>query len=328
MEKLASQMLEQAKNFIEANPQIVKNTLLAGGLGAAAGAMMSSPAEDEDEPASVRLKRRLKNALIGGAVLGGTGALLSNAAYNFGTAKLQRQPTPEEKFIAAQDKMSDIVAHPFTLVGGAAGGAGFGAVRDYKKHQDRANHVIDAMNEQGKAAIGEHNKVVSGLRGSISKMEENLSKLQANLAGATDQAEISKLQRQIADVEASIATKNTDLADELEKIKKISVPTKGEGTRALRRLLYKNNSNEVTEMLAKALGVDKMSVDASRPAVADALREMNISAVKSKVQVPGSKLSRIGRNILSRGRGNWRTALGALAVPAALGTIGWATDPE
>jgi hypothetical protein len=290
--------------------------------------MLPSPAEDEDEPASARLKRRLKNALIGGAVAGGAGALLSNAAYNFGTAKLQRQQTPEEKFIETQNKVSGTLTHPLTLVGGGVLGGGIGAVKDYKHHQEKANNIINDMKAYGKEALDAQNKVVSGLRGNISKMEENLSKLKTNLAGATDPADINKLNRQIADVESSIAAKNADLLAELEKIKKIAVPTGGSGTSGLRRLLYENGSDEATELLARALGVGKTSVDASRPAVASALRELNLSAVKSKVQVPGSKLSRIGRNILPRLKGNWRALLGTAAVPAVLGTAGLLTDPE
>lgn len=321
-------MLDKAKQFIENNPQIVKSTLLAGGLGAIGGAMLPTPGEDEDEPATKRMKRRLRNALLGGAVAGGAGALLSNAAYNFGTAKLQRQSTPEEKWNEVQNSTADTIKHPLTLAGGAVVGGGYGAVKTYKRQQELANNIIDDMKAHGKEAIAEQNKVVSGLRGNISKMEENLSKLKTNLAGATDKADIDKLTKQITDVESSIAAKNTALADELEKIKKISVPTSGSGTGGLRRLLYRNGGDEATELLAKALGVGKTSVDDARPAVAAALRELNISAVKSKVQVPGSKMSRIGRNIVPRLKGNWRTLLGATAVPTVLGTAGWMMDPE
>lgn len=328
MEKLASQMLDKAKQFIENNPQIVKSTLLAGGLGAIGGAMLPTPGEDEDEPATKRMKRRLRNALLGGAVAGGAGALLSNAAYNFGTAKLQRQMTPEEKWNEIQNSTADTIAHPLTLAGGAVIGGGVGAAKDYKRHQELANNIIDDMKAHGKEALAEQNKVVSGLRGNISKMEENLSKLQTNLAGATDPADINKLNRQIADMQTSIAAKNADLVTELEKIKKISVPTSGSGTGGLRRLLYQNGSEEATELLAKALGVGKTTLDESRPAVADALRAMNISAVKSKVQVPGSKLSRVGRNILPRLKGNWRALLGATAVPLGLGITGAVVDTD
>lgn len=126
MEKLASTMLEKAQQFVEANPQLVKNTLLAGGLGAVGGALLPDPVEDEDEPASTRVRRRLKNALLGAAVVGGTGALLSNAAYNFGTAKLQRQLTPEEKAELAMDdarkNISEIWNHPLTMGGSVVGG--------------------------------------------------------------------------------------------------------------------------------------------------------------------------------------------------------------
>lgn len=130
MEKIASTMLDKAKQFVEANPQLVTNTLLAGGLGAVGGALLPTPKEDEDEPASDRVKRRLKNALIGATVVGGTGALLSNAAYNFGTAKLQRQLTPEEKSKLLLDKTQDtahgVLTNPYTLGAATAGGGLYG----------------------------------------------------------------------------------------------------------------------------------------------------------------------------------------------------------
>lgn len=290
MEKLASQMLEQAKNFIEANPQIVKNTLLAGGLGAAAGAMMSSPAEDEDEPASVRLKRRLKNALIGGAVLGGTGALLSNAAYNFGTAKLQRQPTPEEKFIEAQGNVSDMVAHPLTLTAGAAGGAGFGAVRDYNRHQEKANTIIQNISKK------------------TSAIEQ---RLQERLAKATNPAEIKVLQ---------------------DALRGLTGPAENMGTEGLSKWLYANKDaivsgkssglGDIMTALENGFGFD------DKKELAKSLRELNISATKAGLETGTSIPKRLWRNISPKFWGNWRTALGLAAVPAALGAAGWLTDPE
>ncbi len=200
MEKLASQMLEKAKQFVESNPQIVKNTLLAGGLGAAAGALIPSPAEDEDEPASARLKRRLKNALLGGTIAGGAGALLSNAAYNFGTAKLQRQMTPEEKFIEAQDDLAGTLKNPLTLLGGATVGGGIGAVKDWKVQQGKANTIIKQLKANDKN-IGLAERGTAGLKNWLYANSQDKAALEAfgkavGVAG-TDTPDMRKALREL-----------------------------------------------------------------------------------------------------------------------------------
>lgn len=131
MKDVASNMLNNASAFISANPQLVRTALLAGGAGALGGAMLTPT--DEDEPASERVKKKLKNALLGATVAGGAGALLSNAAYNFGTAKLQRQLTPEEATEIATRNIGSAL-NPFsgngwglaTAGGSAAAGAALG----------------------------------------------------------------------------------------------------------------------------------------------------------------------------------------------------------
>lgn len=293
MEKLASQMLEKAKQFVASNPQIIKNTLLAGGLGAAAGAMIPSPAEDEDEPASARLKRRLKNALIGGTVAGGAGALLSNAAYNFGTAKLQRQMTPEEKFIEAQDDLAGTLKNPLTLLGGAAVGGGIGAAKDWKVQQDKANTIIKNINAKADA------------------IEKSL---QEQLKNTTDVNEIARLKTEL---------------------QHLTGPADSMGTAGLRKWLYANKDaiengatsgrGSILTALQKGFGFD------SKPELAKAVRELNISAVNSGLETGYTKLfekQRVLNNLLPRLKGNWRTAGLAAAVPLGLGITGAMVDPD
>lgn len=292
MEKLASQMLEKAKQFVQSNPQIVKNTLLAGGLGAAAGALIPSPAEDEDEPASARLKRRLKNALIGGTVAGGAGALLSNAAYNFGTAKLQRQLTPEEKFIEAQDDLAGTLKNPLTLLGGAAVGGGVGATKDWKVQQEKANTII------------------KNIRTEAETIEKSL---QEQLKKTTDVNEIARLQ---------------------DEIKNLTRPAENMGTEGLRKWLYANknaiqqghtNGQDTLTALKKGFGFD------DQPELAKAVRELNISAIKSGLETGTGQIyskQRLLNNLLPRLKGNWRTAGLAAAVPLGLGITGAMVDPD
>lgn len=292
MEKLASQMLEKAKQFVESNPQIVKNTLLAGGLGAAAGALIPSPAEDEDEPASARLKRRLKNALIGGTVAGGAGALLSNAAYNFGTAKLQRQLTPEEKFIEAQDDLAGTLKNPLTLLGGAAIGGGVGATKDWKVQQEKANTII------------------KNIRTEAETIEKSL---QEQLKKATDPADIIRLK------------------DELKNLKRPAENMGTEGLRKWlydnKNAIQQGHTNgqDTLTALKKGFGFD------AQPELAKAVRELNISAVNSGLETGYTKLfekQRVLNNLLPRLKGNWRTAGLAAAVPLGLGITGAMVDPD
>lgn len=292
MEKLASQMLEKAKQFVASNPQIVKNTLLAGGLGAAAGAMIPSSAEDEDEPASARLKRRLKNALIGGTVAGGAGALLSNAAYNFGTAKLQRQLTPEEKFIEAQDDLAGTLKNPLTLLGGAAVGGGIGAAKDWKVQQDKANTTIENIRDAAKT-----------IENSLQKQLEN----------ATDPGEIARLQAELKNLKAPANNTGT------EGLRKWLYANKN----AIQQ--GHTNGQDTLMALQKGFGFD------DQPELAKAVRKMNISAVNSGLETGYTKLfekQRLLNNLLPRLQGNWRTAGLAAAVPLGLGITGAMVDPD
>lgn len=292
MEKLASQMLEKAKQFVASNPQIVKNTLLAGGLGAAAGAMIPAPAEDEDEPASARLKRRLKNALIGGTVAGGAGALLSNAAYNFGTAKLQRQLTPEERFIEAQDNLSGTLKNPLTLLGGAAVGGGIGAAKDWKVQQEKANTTIK----------------------NISKGADDIkTSLQKQLDKATDPTEIADLKAAMKNLKAPAENTGT------EGLRRWLYANKN----AIQQ--GQTNGQDTLMALQRGFGFD------DQPELAKAVRKLNISAVASGLETGTGKIyskQRLLNNLLPRLQGNWRTAGLAAAVPLGLGITGAMVDPD
>lgn len=151
MEKIASAMLDKLKTFADENPELVKTTLLAGGIGALGGAMIpSSREEDEESTAAERVGRKLKNALIGATVVGGAGALLSNAAKNFNNAKFQRQLTPEEKTERAFAAAMDTVHQPATLSGLALAGGLTGGVYDRKnvyKNSERLAKQLSKLDD-------------------------------------------------------------------------------------------------------------------------------------------------------------------------------------
>ena len=144
-------MLDKLKTFAEENPELVKTTLLAGGIGALGGAMIpSSREEDEESTATERVGRKLKNALIGATVVGGAGALLSNAAKNFNNAKFQRQLTPEEKTERAFAAAMDTVHQPATLSGLAIAGGLTGGFHDRKnvyKNSERLAKQLSKLDD-------------------------------------------------------------------------------------------------------------------------------------------------------------------------------------
>lgn len=228
-------MLDKAKQFVEANPQLVTNTLLAGGLGAVGGALLPTPKEDEDELASDRVKRRLKNALIGAAVVGGTGALLSNAAYNFGTAKLQRQLTPEEKSKLLLDKTQDtthaVLTNPYALGAASAGGGLYGQFAgkssDFAARKLKADKYIEGIRGIKDTDVDKAKGVVSDAKNELQKLEKDrstwadtqkkksveIAKLRAKRQAATSQSTINDLTRQIQAAQAEESTIARYIAD-------------------------------------------------------------------------------------------------------------------
>lgn len=130
MEKLASKLLEQAKDFISANPELVAGIAATGGAGALAGAAMTD-VKDTDS-ASTRFKKRLKNALLAGGL--GAGAA---GAIGFGIDKI-KNALPE-------DDVAPIVAATHSTpvrALGLAGGAGIGAAMQNKAQRSAIADVF------------------------------------------------------------------------------------------------------------------------------------------------------------------------------------------
>lgn len=137
MEKVASKMLDKLQQFVQENPELIKSTLLAGGAGALGGALLTGKESDHESTGS-RVSRKLKNALLGALAAGGGTTLLINAGKNFGSAKLQSAPTPEDKFKQGLKDIgkgtSSFLKNPLTLTGttGAGLAKGFKMSRDAK----------------------------------------------------------------------------------------------------------------------------------------------------------------------------------------------------
>lgn len=113
MNKIASQLLEKAKDFIKEHPGLVTGLAASGGIGALGGAIFTDT--DEDDSAGEKFKKRLKNALIAGG--------LASAAYgagSYGLSKLQNAlPEDDESPISAA-----VHSTPVRTLGGAIGVAG------------------------------------------------------------------------------------------------------------------------------------------------------------------------------------------------------------
>lgn len=167
MNKIATQMLDAARKFVEEHPDIVKATLLTGGLGALGGAIMT-PSTDPNEPAEKRFGRRLKNALLGAAIVGGGTALIGSAGANLSSAKLMTQKTPEEVIKTA---VPDFLTNPLTLGGAAGGGGLYGWIKDTEAKHLKARDVADAIGLTPSAWKG---KKPSGLSWATSQLKSVL----------------------------------------------------------------------------------------------------------------------------------------------------------
>lgn len=148
MEKIASQMLDKLKAWVDENPELVKTTLLTSGLGAAAAAALTGK-ESEHERTSTRVKRRIRNALFGALAAGGSVGLLHYAGKNIANAKLKNAPTPEEKFDKAIDDttnaVGDALTSPLALTGAGVYGAKKGLSRSLDKTHNRAARLTKSI---------------------------------------------------------------------------------------------------------------------------------------------------------------------------------------
>ena len=185
-------MLDKAQEFIKENPELIRNTLLAGGIGALGGALVTGPSTDEDEPAGDRVRRRLRNALLGAAITGTGAALLTNAGKNINSAKLVVQKTPEEKVTDVLNDVPDTMVHPFTLAGTAGLSATAGLIADTKSRHNLAASYLKSiglmkeLSDDGKGPVSNAMKSVASkdLRNRISKGWDNeLEKIYDRVGG-------------------------------------------------------------------------------------------------------------------------------------------------
>lgn len=130
MNKLASQMLEKAQEFIEENPGLITGLAASGGLGALGGAALTNV--DEDDSAGEKFKKRLKNALLTGGLAAG-----AFGAVNYGANKIQNAlPEDDVSPISAA-----VHSSPVRLLG-IGTGAGIGAAIQGKDSKNAISEVF------------------------------------------------------------------------------------------------------------------------------------------------------------------------------------------
>lgn len=130
MNKIASQLLEKAKDFINENPGLVTGLAASGGIGALGGAIFTDT--DEDDSAGEKFKKRLKNALIAGGL-----ASAAFGAGSYGLSKIQNAlPEDDESPLSAA-----VHSTPVRALGGALGVAG-GLGWQNKLSRDAINQVF------------------------------------------------------------------------------------------------------------------------------------------------------------------------------------------
>jgi hypothetical protein len=324
MNKLASQMLDKAQEFIKENPELIRNTLLAGGIGALGGALVTGPSTDEDEPAGDRVRRRLRNALLGAAITGTGAALLTNAGKNINSAKLVVQKTPEEKVTEVLQDIPKAMVHPGTLAGAAGLSATTGLIADAKSRHNLAASYLKAIglmkevSDDSAGPMSEAAKSVASknLRNRISDSWDNDLEEIYKRVGGRDHF-IKQLDMAGADGRAALL-KRVDALNQgaqLERAKAVALSTND--TNALNAV-----TNEL-EKLNKSMGwSDKMKF-------ADELKALDKA-------IPGASSANTRLNSWQKGlrgaqkllRQYPKTALLSTLIPAGIATTGLALLPE
>lgn len=302
-------MLDKLKTFADENPELVKTTLLAGGIGALGGAMIpSSREEDEESTAAERVGRKLKNALIGATVVGGAGALLSNAAKNFNNAKFQRQLTPEEKTERAFAAAMNTVHQPATLGGLALAGGLTGGVYDRKNVYKNSERLAKQLSKVTDPVTGKSIEI---------KGKGKLSDVFGGLSGKETSDDAWKALRSYM----------RDLPDDA---------TKDEVFEALKRATGASSDSELRKTLAAA-GLQDTFDDYSRTLLRDAKGKMKSAfgrnnGFKSRLDDLASgayKATKFGGGKAWRHlKRNKYTYLLGTAVPTVLGLGSSYLEPE
>lgn len=188
MNKIATQLLEQAKSYINENPELIRNVLGAGVVGAGAGGLLFGGG-DKNEPTDKKVKRRLKNALLGGLMAGGAAGLLTHGGKQLATAMPAQAETPME---AVESFPSSLKARlGYTAAGGILG-------HKVKKEleKDGLNVLKNTLRQKGIANAHLIPDATTGnrhiARAAAEEVLDNLRKNPADFQKAFDLAEGTK----------------------------------------------------------------------------------------------------------------------------------------
>lgn len=346
MEKIASQMLDKLKAWVDENPDLVKTTLLTSGLGAAAAAALTGK-ESDHERTSTRVKRRLKNALFGALAAGGSVGLLHYAANNFSNAKLKNAPTPEEEFTAAAKEVgkdaSKLLTNGWTLTGAGAVGAYKGLKNSWKKTNDKARNILSALKREGIPLVGEvpkakdavdsvailNNKsTAAGIRNFVARLDnsavsaaadqatntgDDIAKTLKALTGSHQNKDVLKEIRDLVHKE-----RNSGRKAALSKLRKMILDKHRDTSSNLSKLTQQltGHTDAVADLIKKNPG----SVSFTKP---EFIKSLRMAGFDHAAGIPASMKSRIWEKLLGLGQRNWRAGAGAAAAAGGTAGLGW-----
>lgn len=352
MNKIASQMLDKMQDWVQENPDLVKTTLLTSGLGALAAAALTGK-EGENERTKTRVKRRIKNALLGALAAGGSVGLLHYGIKNISNAKLKNAPTPEEKLNTAVedagDKIGDAILHPATLTGAGIVGTAKGLKRSWNLtdlHATNVLHTLDANKVKlfgnvpkdntftdkqpklRKAVLLLKNKAHAGaIRDFVAKLDTSPINVNADTAKNTSKEVADDLAKLVSEkqnprtlnkLEQLIAvTADPALKKDLIEAQQLLTAESGASNASLAKLqkLFNSHESALANLISDAPEAAQLTKE-------DFIKNLRRAGFDNPEGLPLSKWGVIGDKIKGLARRNWRAGAGAALAMGGTAGVG------